>query len=149
MLLWAAVRFGVVGASGSILFLGILATWGVINGGGPFGTQPPTQIALSLDLYLVVTCMPLLLLAAVLEERNSLESAKNMSEARLRTLFENNIVSDGDLAQRGQNRRRQRRISALDRVRARRSGKWAAAQPDACNRGNAAAGRAPHWARGA
>ncbi len=92
MLLWAAVRFGVVGASGSILFLGILATWGVINGGGPFGTQSPAQIALSLDLYLVVTCMPLLLLAAALEERNSLESAKQSSEARMRTLFENNII---------------------------------------------------------
>ena len=36
--------------------------------------------------------MPLLLLAAALEERNSLESAKQSSEARMRTLFENNII---------------------------------------------------------
>jgi PAS domain S-box-containing protein len=92
VLLWAAVRFGVVGASGSVLLLGLVATWGVINGTGPFSTQPLVQNVLPLVLYLVVTCMPLLLLAAALEERKTLEAAKAIAEARWRALFAHNLI---------------------------------------------------------
>jgi PAS domain S-box-containing protein len=92
IMLWAAVRFGIVGASSSTLLIGALATFGVINGSGPFSTQPPAHYLLSLIFYLVATSMPLLLLAAALEERNALASAKKLSDAQVRTLFENNPI---------------------------------------------------------
>jgi PAS domain S-box-containing protein len=91
-LLWAAMRFGVVGACGSILLMGALATWGIVNGMGPFIGQPPPQNAVSAVLYFVALCAPLLLLAAALEERRALLSARGPMEARFRTLFARNIV---------------------------------------------------------
>jgi PAS domain S-box-containing protein len=92
MLLWAAMRFGVVGACGSILLLGSLATWGIVNGMGPFTVLSPPQNAGSLVLYFVALCTPLLLLAAALEERHTLLLAKGPMQARFRTLFARNIV---------------------------------------------------------
>jgi PAS domain S-box-containing protein len=92
ILLWAAMRFGVVGASGSVLLLGGLATWGIVNRMGPFVALPPPQNAVSAVLYFVALCTPLLLLAAALEERHALQSAKGPMEARFRTLFARNIV---------------------------------------------------------
>jgi PAS domain S-box-containing protein len=92
LLLWAAMRFGVVGACGSILLLGTLATWGIVNHMGPFIVQPPPQNAVSAVLYFVALCAPLLLMAAALEERRALQSAKGPLEARFRTLFARNII---------------------------------------------------------
>ncbi|HEY2675832.1 MAG TPA: MASE1 domain-containing protein [Steroidobacteraceae bacterium] len=92
LLLWAAVRFGIVGTCGSILFIGALAAFGVIHGAGPLGTQPPAHDLLSVVCYLVVASMPLLLLAAALEERDELGAARKTSEARMRALFENSLI---------------------------------------------------------
>lgn len=69
LLLWAAVRFGVPGNCAAVLVLGALSTWGVLQGSGPFTSDMPVVNALSLIMYLVVTCVPLLLLAALIEER--------------------------------------------------------------------------------
>jgi len=91
-LLWAAVRFGVVGACSSVLLLGMLATWGVLNQTGPFVGQSPSQNALSLVLFLVLTSVTLLLLSAALEERRALERANASSQARFRTVFAHNIM---------------------------------------------------------
>jgi PAS domain S-box-containing protein len=92
MLLWAAVRFGVVGACISVLLLGALAMAGGMNGTGPFSAQPPQQNVLSVILYLVTACIPLLLLAAALEERRALERASGASRARFRALFAHNMI---------------------------------------------------------
>jgi PAS domain S-box-containing protein len=92
MLLWAAVRFGVVGTCSSVLLLGALAMWGGVNGTGPFSAQPPQQNVLSVILYLVAACIPLLLLAAALEERRALETASGANRARFRALFAHNII---------------------------------------------------------
>jgi len=92
ILLWAAVRFGVVGACSSTLILGVLATWGALNGTGPFVGQTPSDGILSQLLFLVLTSVSLLLLAAALEERKSLEQASASSEARFRTIFAHNLM---------------------------------------------------------
>jgi PAS domain S-box-containing protein len=92
ILLWAAVRFGVAGACSAVLTLGLLATWGVLNKGGPFVAHAPSEDALSLLLFLVLTSVTLLLLAAALEERKSFERAGAASEARFRTIFAHSLM---------------------------------------------------------
>jgi PAS domain S-box-containing protein len=92
VLLWAAVRFGVVGSSASVLFLGVPAIFGLLNHFGPFIFQLPNQSALSLVLFLTLTSMTMLVLAVALEERRALERTSTASRARFRTIFESNII---------------------------------------------------------
>jgi two-component system, LuxR family, sensor kinase FixL len=85
ILLWATVRFGVVGVCSSMLMLGVLGTSGVVNQTGTFtGGAPVQDDALWLLLVLVLTCVTLLLLAAALEERKSLEEARTATEVQQR-----------------------------------------------------------------
>ena len=66
ILLWAAVRFGVSGACSSVLMLGLLATWGLLSHEGPFVAHSPPEDTISLLLFMVLTAVTLLLLAAAL-----------------------------------------------------------------------------------
>jgi two-component system, LuxR family, sensor kinase FixL len=81
MLLWAAARFGVVGSSAAVLLFGVFAVCGALAGVGPFTAQADAHNTLSVVLFLVVTCIPLLLLGAALDERRSLERARAASDA--------------------------------------------------------------------
>ncbi len=81
-LLWATVRFGVGGVCVSVLILGALALWGAVRGGGPFSAELPAQNVTSLLLFLNVACAPLLILAALLEERRQAGQALRESEER-------------------------------------------------------------------
>jgi PAS domain S-box-containing protein len=76
-LLWAAVRFGPGGASASLLVFALVSVWGAIHGHGPFAAESTADNVLSLQLFLIVTYIPLLALAAAIRER-----ARAMSEAR-------------------------------------------------------------------
>ncbi len=76
-LLWAAVRFGPGGASACLLVFAILSVWGAIHGRGPFVGDSIGDNVLSLQLFLIVTYIPLMALAAAIRER-----ARAMSEAR-------------------------------------------------------------------
>ncbi len=69
-LLWAAVRFGSRGASAAICTLTFLAIWSAGHGYGPFSTKSAEENALSIQMFLIVMSVPLLLLAAVIEERS-------------------------------------------------------------------------------
>jgi signal transduction histidine kinase/integral membrane sensor domain MASE1 len=88
LLLWATVRFGVVGACGSMLLVGALACWGISRQTGPFVTQN----ALSVEVFLTLTSATLLMLAATLAERSALEREGRASETRFRTVFDHNII---------------------------------------------------------
>jgi PAS domain S-box-containing protein len=92
ILLWAGVRFGVAGACGATLVLGLLATWGVLNHQGPFAAGPPEDDVVSLLIFLVLTIVSLLLLASALEERRFLQQAGAASEARFRTIFAHSLM---------------------------------------------------------
>jgi signal transduction histidine kinase/integral membrane sensor domain MASE1 len=76
LLLWAAIRMGTTGVCWSVLALGGLSTWGVLHGAGPFMSHVAVNVALSLVCYLVVTLIALLLLAALLQERDAAGSAR-------------------------------------------------------------------------
>ena len=45
-----------------------LAIWGTMHGRGPFLMQSPAENALALQLFLLVTALPLMLLAVLIEE---------------------------------------------------------------------------------
>ena len=68
-LLWAAVRFGALGASTAISIVGFLAIWSASHGHGPFSGETAEQSALSIEIFLIGLAIPLLFLAAVIEER--------------------------------------------------------------------------------
>lgn len=92
LLIWATVRFGIAGTCVTELLLSLLSTWGILQGRGPFAAELPLQNALSFVFFQLVTCIPLLFLAALVEERRHTARAYIASEARFRIIFENNII---------------------------------------------------------
>src|SRR6476661_993802 len=85
-LLWAAVRFGSLGASTAVSIVGFLAIWSAAHGHGPFSGGPAEQDALSIQIFLIVLAIPLLFLATVIEERATGATELGESESRFRNL---------------------------------------------------------------
>ncbi len=85
-LLWAAVRFGPPATSASLLILIFMSIWGAAKGLGPFAALSPTQTVLSLQMFLLAISVPLVFLAAVIEERRKKEDSLRESEERFRTM---------------------------------------------------------------
>ena len=83
-LLWVAVRFGSLGTSSAISIVGFLAIWSAAHGHGPFSGGTVEQDALSIQIFLIVLAIPLLFLAAVIEERATGETELRESESRFR-----------------------------------------------------------------
>ena len=77
LLIWAALRFGLGGISASMLIITLEAIWGTMRGHGPFLAQTPAENVTALQLFLLVTATPLMLLAVVIdEERRSKEALR-------------------------------------------------------------------------
>ena len=77
LLIWAALRFGLGGISVSMLIVAFEAIWGTMRGHGPFLAHTPAENATALQLFLLVTATPLMLLAVVIaEERRSREALR-------------------------------------------------------------------------
>jgi two-component system, LuxR family, sensor kinase FixL len=85
-LIWAAVRFGTLGASTAISIVGFLAIWSASHGHGPFSGETPEQNALSIQIFLIVLATPLLFLATVIEERVTGQTELRESESRFRIM---------------------------------------------------------------
>jgi two-component system, LuxR family, sensor kinase FixL len=83
-LLWAAVRFGSLGASSAISIVGFMAIWSGSHGHGPFSGGTAEQNTLSIQIFLTVLSIPMLFLAAVIEERATGETERRESEERFR-----------------------------------------------------------------
>src|SRR6516225_6098985 len=88
-LLWAALRFGTTGASSATIAIAVLAIWGGTHGRGPFVESRPLNNFLSLQLFLLFTSAPFMVLAAVVEEN------KQASEQLFRSIFENAQIGIG------------------------------------------------------
>jgi integral membrane sensor domain MASE1 len=80
-LVWAAVRLGPTGTSLSLLTVEALAICGGSAARGPFAILPPAENVLSLQVVLIVLAIPLMCLAALIEER---QRAQHALEERLR-----------------------------------------------------------------
>jgi len=82
-LLWATVRFGPQGVSTALLLVMFLAIMGATHGQGPFVANSATANALSIQWFLIVVSLPLMALAAVIEERRRAERAARQNEEHL------------------------------------------------------------------
>ena len=83
LLIWAALRFGLGGISGSMLVITILAIWGTMQGRGPFLTQTPAENALALQLFILMAATPLMLLAVAIDDERRSKEALRVSEERM------------------------------------------------------------------
>src|SRR6266403_1482974 len=79
-LLCAAVRFSSLGASSAIAIVGFLAIWSGSHGHGPFSGGTAEENALSIQIFLIAFAIPLMFLAAVIEERTKGETDLRESE---------------------------------------------------------------------
>jgi PAS domain S-box-containing protein len=86
ILLWAAVRFGPLGVNTSLLVVTIMSILGTALGRGPFAGGIPAEHVLALQLFLFVVSIPLMFLAALVEERRVRTNVLRESEARFRAM---------------------------------------------------------------
>ena len=86
VLLWSASRFGLEGLCFSTLLVAYFAFAGTAAGQGFFAMNSPAENVLSVQFYLIVTNLPLMLLAGLIRERQEKEQTLRESEARYRAL---------------------------------------------------------------
>ena len=83
-LLWAALRFGSTGVSSSVIVIAALSIWGATHGRGPFVESGPLNSVLSLQLFLFFAAAPFMVLAVVVEERQTAAEELREDEERIR-----------------------------------------------------------------
>lgn len=86
-LLWAALRFGPRLTSASFTIVAFLVIWGAAHGRGPFLGAVTHDNALPIQLFLISIAVPLLFLAAMLDERRQADKKLRSSEALFSTAF--------------------------------------------------------------
>ena len=82
-LLWSTVRFGLRGVTTSLVVIMFLAIDGATRGAGPFVTSSATDNAMSIQMFLIVVSIPLIVLASIIEERRRVEATARENEERL------------------------------------------------------------------
>jgi PAS domain S-box-containing protein len=86
-LLWSALRFGSAGVSNSVIVIAFLSIWGAVHGRGPFTQAGHLENLLSLQLFLLFSAAPFMVLAALVEERKETEMDLRESEGKFRSVF--------------------------------------------------------------
>jgi PAS domain S-box-containing protein len=87
LLLWSAIRFGPSGSSSSTFLVALIAIWLTSNGRGPFTTHSPAENVLSLQAFLMVVAVSVLLLAALIRERERSEESLRQAHRLLERKF--------------------------------------------------------------
>ena len=83
-LLWAALRFGSLGISSAVIIVAFLSIWGAVHGRGPFLDPVPLNSLSSIQLFLICTATPFMVLAGVVEEHKRDVEALRKTEERFR-----------------------------------------------------------------
>lgn len=107
--LWAAFRFGQRESATALLLLAAIATWGTLQGFGPFARGRPNESLLLLQTFLGVVSLTTLVLAAVVDERRRVEAGLRdlavtdpltglANYRRLMTIIESEIERSGRTA---------------------------------------------------
>lgn len=94
-LIWAAARWGLIGASTSTAVVGMLAMLTTRHGRGPFLASSPADNVVGMQLFLAFLALPMLLLSILINERRRAEQSLRdtmhdlaLSEQQLRDNFE-------------------------------------------------------------
>jgi PAS domain S-box-containing protein len=85
-LFWAAIRFGMLGASGAIAVIAFFSVAAALQGHGPFSGHSPVDTAIALQHFLSLRAAPLYLVAVLIEQRRRTENSLRESEERFRTM---------------------------------------------------------------
>jgi len=83
LLLWAAIRFGVKGASGAILLVTVVLIWRTLNGSTLFEAGDPETSVFAIQAFLIGLAIPVLLLGSAIDETHHAEQAVRESEERM------------------------------------------------------------------
>ena len=86
VLLWAALRFGPRGAATAVLVVCSITVWNTAQNDGPFVRDSITDSLVATQLFIAISALTSLLLAAVTAERTEASMALTASEASQRTL---------------------------------------------------------------
>jgi signal transduction histidine kinase len=86
VLLWAALRFGPRGASTAILVVCSISVWNTAHSEGPFVRESLTDSLLATQLFIAISALTSLILAAVTAERTGAARALAATEAAQRAL---------------------------------------------------------------
>lgn len=87
-LLWAAVRLGVGGTCIALLVLAGAAITQALRSQGPFAAYSPMADVVSLQAFLITVSVPLILLAALMDDRRRVQSEADELRERLTHLRE-------------------------------------------------------------
>jgi PAS domain S-box-containing protein len=88
LLLWAAIRFGPAGNSLAIAAVVCVSFWRAYRGDGPFAQESALSKVESMQLFWILLTVPLMPLAAMIQEHKFASGALAESENRFRQLFE-------------------------------------------------------------
>jgi PAS domain S-box-containing protein len=88
LLLWAAIRFGPAGNSLAIAGIVCVSFWRAYRGDGPFAQNSSLAKVESMQLFWILLMVPLMPLAAMIQEHKFASEALAESENRFRQLFE-------------------------------------------------------------
>lgn len=88
LLLWAAIRFGPAGNSLAIAAVVCVSFWRAYRGDGPFSQESALSKVESMQLFWILLTVPLMPLAAMIQEHKFASGALAESENRFRQLFE-------------------------------------------------------------
>jgi signal transduction histidine kinase len=83
LLLWAALRFGPAGLSASLFTIAVISIRSLMQGHGPFISASPAMGVLSMQVFLCMAGVPLLLLAAVTMDRHESETSLRETSRKL------------------------------------------------------------------
>jgi PAS domain S-box-containing protein len=87
-LLWASLRFGIAGASTSLVLVAFVAIWGTVHERGPFTGGTPVGNVMSLQVFLLVTGASFVVLSAVVEQQKKAERELAQASERLHLAIE-------------------------------------------------------------
>jgi two-component system, LuxR family, sensor kinase FixL len=99
-LLWAAFRFGTLGATASFSIVSLITVWGTAHGIGALATRTHIENAHSVQLFLLCVGPALLGLASSMEERRRSLASLRQSERRFELVLEatRDAVYERDIA---------------------------------------------------
>ena len=89
ILFWAAVRFGMRGATAATAILTFFAVAATQSGDGPNSSESTAQTASGLQQFLLLRAAPLYLVAVLLEQAHRIQRSLHDSEQRFRDMADN------------------------------------------------------------